>query len=190
DPNTGIVVNGVNIPREQINAITSFIDGSQIYGSDATTAGILRTGLGGLLKTSAGNMLPFNSTDTANGGVGTPIDMANASHIVQDSQLFATGDRRGNENIELTAMQTLFVREHNRIAAQLQTSHPGWSDEMLYQEARRLVGAELQIIVYTEWLPALLGPNALPAYTGYKSNVDPAVANEFSTAMFRFAHSH
>src|SRR5207249_851823 len=67
--------------------------------------------------------------------------------------------------------------------------HPDWSDEQLYQEARRLVIGELQILTYTEWLPALLGPNALPAYTGYKSNVDPAIANEFSTAMFRFAHS-
>src|SRR5262249_56972258 len=54
---------------------------------------------------------------------------------------------------------------------------------------RRQVGAELEVIVYNEWLPALLGPNALPAYTGYKPNVNPGIANEFSTAMFRFAHS-
>src|SRR5205085_5263072 len=83
----------------------------------------------------------------------------------------------------------LFVREHNRIAYQLHAAHPAWTDEQLYQQARRTVIAELQIITYSEWLPALLGPNALPAYTGYKANVNPSIANEFSTAMFRFAHS-
>src|SRR5262249_50040119 len=49
--------------------------------------------------------------------------------------------------------------------------------------------AELQIITYNEWLPALLGPGALPAYRGYKSNVNPGIANEFSTAAFRLGHS-
>src|SRR5205085_12377004 len=68
-------------------------------------------------------------------------------------------------------------------------NHPTWTDEQLYQEARRLVIAELQIITYTQWLPALLGPNALPGYTGYKPNVNPSISNEFSTALFRFAHS-
>jgi hypothetical protein len=115
--------------------------------------------------------------------------MANDANLVPDDQLFAAGDVRANENIELTAMQTLFVREHNRVAALLQADHPTWSDEQLYQEARRTVIAELQKITYTEWLPALLGNNALPAYTGYQSNVDPSISNEFSTAMFRFAHS-
>src|SRR5207253_4630664 len=87
------------------------------------------------------------------------------------------------------AMQTLFMREHNRIAGDLAQQHPSWGDEQLYQEARRLVIGELQTITYTEWLPALLGPNALPRYAGYKPNVNPGIANEFSTALFRFAHS-
>jgi hypothetical protein len=115
--------------------------------------------------------------------------MANDAHIVPDNQLFAAGDVRANENIELTSMQTLFAREHNRIAGLLQASHPTWTDEQLYQEARKLVIAELQIITYTEWLPALLGPGALPFYTGYNPNVNASIANEFSTAIFRFAHS-
>src|SRR5207248_4380052 len=82
-----------------------------------------------------------------------------------------------------------FVREHNRIAVQLHAAHPTWTDEQLYQEARKMVIAELQMITYIEWIPALLGTNALPAYTGYKPNVNPSISNEFSTAMFRFAHS-
>ncbi len=47
--------NGV---RTQTNQITSWIDGSQVYGSDTLTASKLRTFVGGKLKTSDGNLLP------------------------------------------------------------------------------------------------------------------------------------
>src|SRR5262249_54520727 len=89
----------------------------------------------------------------------------------------------------LTALQTLFVRNHNRIASELQAEHPTWSDEQLYQEARKINIAEYQYITYTQYLPDLLGPNAMPAYSGYNPNVDPGIATEFSTVAFRFGHS-
>jgi hypothetical protein len=180
------------VPRQQIQSSTSFIDGSQIYGSDPVRADALRTHSGGRLKDSIQNgveFLPFNNTDSAHGGVGTPVDMANDANLVPDTDLYAAGDRRANETTQLLSMQTLFLREHNRIADQLHAANPSWSDEQIYQTARRLVGAELEVITYTEWIPALLGTGALPAYTGYNQNVNPGIANEFSTAMFRFAHS-
>lgn len=181
DPKTG-----TKNPRQQINAITSFMDGSQIYGSDPARADALRSHQGGRLLMDSNNMLPLDTLANFPNG---QLTMANDAGIVGQSQLFAAGDVRANENVELTAMQTLFAREHNRIAGQLQTAHPTWTDEQLYQNARRIVIAELQIITYTEWLPALLGPNALPAYNGYNPKVNPSISNEFSTAMFRFAHS-
>jgi len=165
-------------PRQQINSITAFIDGSQVYGSDATRAMALRTLTGGHLKTSDGNLMPYNTAGLTNDNpLGAPA-----------GSLFLAGDTRANENIELTAMQTLFVREHNRLADKLAAAHPTWNDEQIYQQARRLVIGELQAITYTEFLPALLG-KALPAYTGYKPNVNPGIANEFSTAAFRLGHS-
>src|SRR5262245_42905995 len=63
------------------------------------------------------------------------------------------------------------------------------SDEQIYQRARSLVIAEIQAITYKEWLPALLGAGALRAYRGYNPNVNPAIANEFSTAAFRLHSS-
>jgi hypothetical protein len=176
DPTTGT---GVDNPRQQPNDVTSWIDGSMIYGADPTRAAALRTFQGGRLKISDGNLLPFNTDGLPNENFGP----------LPDDQLFLAGDIRANENIEITVMQTLFMREHNFWADQIHAAHPELDDETIYQLARQIVGAEIQSITYNEFLPALLGPNALPAYTGYNPAVDPGINNEFSTAAFRFGHN-
>lgn len=167
-------------PRQQTNSITAFIDGSQIYGVDPERAAALREFVGGRLRTSTGDLPPLNTEGFPN---------ANDAHRVDDSQLFLAGDVRANENPELLSLHTLFLREHNRIAAEAAERHPDWTDEELYQFARRKVIAELQKITYDEFLPAILGPNAIPPYRGYQPEVNPGIANEFSTAAFRFGHS-
>jgi hypothetical protein len=190
DPTTG--TSTLN-PRQQVTDVTSYLDLSQVYGSDAATADALRSHIGGQLKTSPGNMLPyFNSTyftaaqlAAINAAVG---GMANSGPL-PSSSLFATGDTRGNENIELTVLQTLYMRNHNRIAAQLQATHPTWTDDQLYQEARALNIAGYQAVIYNEWLPPVLGPQGLRPYQGYNPNVNASIATEFSTVGFRFGHS-
>ena len=176
-PNSGKATTG---PRQQNNWVTAFIDGSQVYGSDGERSRALRTMSGGLMKTSAGNMLPFNTAGLEND---------NDAHQVADAQLFLAGDVRANENPGLISIQTLFVREHNRLAAESSAANPRLDDEQIYQKARRIVIAELQWIVYNEYLPALLGSSAMPAYSGYDANVNPGIANEFATAAYRFGHS-
>lgn len=167
-------------PRQQLNTITSYLDGSMIYGSDATRAAALRTFSGGLLKTSDGNMLPLNTAGLAND---------NATHQTADSELFLAGDVRANENIELTALHTLFVREHNRLATQIAKANPKLTDEQIFQQARKLVIGEIQAITYNEFLPSLLGTAAPKEYKGYNPNVNAAISNEFSTAAFRVGHT-
>src|SRR5262249_38089242 len=90
---------------------------------------------------------------------------------------------------ELTALHTLFLREHNRLAGRIAAANPSFNDEQIYQRARQIVIAEIQVITYNEFLPALLGPFALPSYTGYKPYLNPGIANEFSTAAFRVGHT-
>lgn len=154
-------------PRQQTSMISAFIDGSMIYGTDGGEARALRVLEGGLMKTS-GDGLP-------------PVD--------QESGQFVTGDVRANENPELLAIHALFLREHNRMASALAAADPGLDDEAIYQKARRIVAAELQVITYREFLPALLGPGALRPYRGYDPMVNPGIANEFSTAAFRIGHT-
>jgi len=190
DPVTGT---GPGNPAQDVNTITSYLDLSQVYGSDLATDNALRTFSGGQMKTSPGGLPPldnstyFTSAQLAalNASVG---GMADAGPL-PESDMFVTGDSRGNENVELTVLQTLFLDNHNRIASQLQNENPTWSDEQLFQEARKLNIAEYQSIIYNEWIPAVLGANALPAYTGYNPNVNATIANEFSTVAFRFGHS-
>jgi hypothetical protein len=186
DPSTGTSTSN---PRQQINAVTSYLDLSNVYGSTRVVADALRTFSGGRLKTSPGNLLPHDNLTYFTQAQIAALNMANDAEAVPESDLFAAGDVRANENVELTALQTLFVRNHNLIAGELQKEHPNWSDETLYQEARKINIAEYQEIIYTQYLPDLLGPKSMPAYTGYNPNVDPAIATEFSTVAFRFGHS-
>lgn len=173
-------------PRQQINTITAWLDGSMIYGSDSATAAKLRTLAGGRLKSSPGNLLPLNNAAYFPSG---PPAMANDAHIVPDDQLFAAGDVRANENIELLALHTLFLREHNFWAAQIAAADPRLNDEALFQRARAIVIGEIEAITFNQWLPAILGRDALPNYSGFNPAVSPGIGNEFSTAGFRFGHS-
>lgn len=175
-PGTG---SDVDNPRQQVNSVTAFIDGSQIYGSSAARAAALRTFVGGKLKTSPGNLLPFNT-----------MGLENQSPPGADpTDFFVAGDIRANENIELTALHTLFLREHNRLATEIGRRQPRLNDEEIFQSARKIVIAELQAITYNEFLPAILGANALSLYRGYRPTVNPGILNEFATAAFRFGHS-
>jgi hypothetical protein len=174
-------------PREQINEITAFIDGSGIYGSNEEHADWLRTFEGGKLKASEGNLLPYNTVD---GQFESEIDpnapeMDNATRL--ESKLFVSGDIRANENPFLLAFHTLFTREHNRIVEIKAMEHPDWDDEMLYQYARKIVGGEIQNILFEEWLPNL--GYILPDYEGYNPNLNPSVSNEFTGAAFRLGHT-
>ena len=164
-------------PRQQINQLTAFIDASMVYGSDAIRAKALRINDGtGRLKTSSRNLLPFNTTGLPNAGG-------------RASTLFLAGDVRANEQVGLTSLHTLFVREHNRQARILHRRFRHLSGDQIYERARAWVGGLIQVITYNEFLPILLGPNALKPYTGYDPSVNPGILNEFSTAAYRFGHS-
>jgi len=184
DPATGTDPSN---PRRFINSISAYIDGSAVYGDDQARADWLRTFSGGRLRTSAGNLLPWNTLSGEYGSPVSPFAPDMAMPMPNVTKWFVAGDIRANENPFLTAMHTLFVREHNRLCAELEGQHPEWTDEQLYQHARKLVGGIMQAIVYEEWLPALGMP--VDPYGGYRSDIDAGILNVFSAAAYRYGHT-
>lgn len=147
------------------NEITSFLDASNVYGSSQAQSDAIR-GVGGKMLLDSDDYLPKDA----------------------DGQ-YMGGDVRSGENVGLTSMHTLFAREHNRIVDELADRDPDLSDEALYTLARRVVEGEIQKITYEEFLPKILGEDALDDYTGFDASVDPTISVEFSTAAYRFGHT-
>ncbi|MFZ1750429.1 MAG: peroxidase family protein [Saprospiraceae bacterium] len=172
--------------REQINLVTSWIDGSNVYGSDETRAMWLRTLKDGKMKTSSGNLLPYN---TVTGEYGATID-ASAPSMVNDVnktiKTFVAGDVRAAEHPALTSMHTLFVREHNNICDRLKKEGLS-NDEEIYQMARKEVSGLIQAITFNEFLPSL--GVQLNTYRNYSPYVKPDIMNTFATASYRLGHT-
>ena len=165
----------ISNPRQYTNNITSWIDGSGIYGSDEIRAAYLRSFIDGKLRTSTGNLLPFNTTT---GELDDPVDVS-APHMDNENpmndKLFVAGDSRANENLLLTSFHTLFVREHNRLCDEFVAEYPDWTDEELYQYARKINNGYIASIVFDEWLP-VMGVD-LSAYSSYDSSVNPNISS-------------
>ncbi|MFT6319866.1 MAG: hypothetical protein ACJAT4_000783 [Granulosicoccus sp.] len=178
---------GLTNPREHGNEITGWLDASSVYGSDQERADWLRSFLDGKMKISTYNLLPWN---TFTGNFATPVDW-DAPLMDDGVQIsnyhFVAGDPRANENPLLVAFHTVFVREHNRLCDTLKIDNPTWTDEELYQYARKKVGGLIQNVVYSEWLPAM-GVNIDP-YITYDESIDARIFNVFSAAAFRLGHT-
>ncbi|XP_064002806.1 thyroid peroxidase [Pogoniulus pusillus] len=182
-------------PRQQINALTSFLDASTVYGSTSATENKLRnlTSKEGLLKVNVKyydnhrEYLPF--TDQI------PSPCAQDLNENEDERIecFMAGDSRSSEVTSLAAMHTLWLREHNRLARALKNINHHWSAETVYQEARKIVGALHQIITLRDYIPKIIGQDAfnlyIGLYKGYDPTINPTVSNVFSTAAFRFGHA-
>ena len=175
--------------RDQLNDITSYIDGSMVYGSNDILAKDLRQFVGGRLL--VGPNIPANqpSLPTINSSTAEFI----ACPPVLGNTCFLCGDARCNEQISLTVMHTIWVREHNRCARRLASINGHWDDERIYQECRRIVGALIQKITYKDYLPKVFGPENYDIYVGpyrgYNPNIDAGVPNSFATAAYRYGHS-
>ena len=108
------------------------------------------------------------------------------------NECYLAGDPRVNQVISLTVMHTIWMREHNRIAKRLSIINPLWDDERLFQEARQIVGAQIQKIAFKDYLPLVLGQlytELIPTYRGYNNTVYPNTVNAFDAAAFRYGHS-
>jgi Animal haem peroxidase len=178
-----------SVVRQQINTVSSYIDGFSVYGSTAGRLEWMREGpVDGNAANNGARLIVdergFLPRRTYRGDGATSPDMAADGRLRgRPHDAMVAGDVRANENIALTATHTLFALEHNRIVNALPRS---LSEAAKFEIARRVVGAEQQYITYTEFLPAL--GVRLASYRGYNRNVNASLSNEFAVVGYR-AHS-
>ncbi|MBB3302951.1 Ca2+-binding RTX toxin-like protein [Rhizobium sp. BK077] len=130
---------------------------------------------------------------------------------------FITGDGRGNENIGLTAVHTIFHSEHNRLVEAnketilasgdrafinewllvdigandpIPTSPTGlfWDGERLFQAARFVTEMQYQHLVFEEFARRMQ-PNVDAFVFTNTADVDPSIVAEFAHVVYRFGHS-
>ncbi|XP_046835214.1 dual oxidase isoform X1 [Vespa crabro] len=174
-----------NSPREQINKVTSWIDGSFIYSSSEAWANTMRAFKNGSLLMEPSRKFPVRNTMRA------PLFNHAVPHVMRmlsPERLYLLGDPRTNQHPPLLSLGILFYRWHNVIASRVQREYPDMSDEEIFQKARRIVIGTLQNIILYEYLPTLLDEE-LPAYTGYKTDLHPGISHIFQSAAFRFGHT-
>jgi Ca2+-binding RTX toxin-like protein len=202
--------------RQQINEETSFLDLSGVYGNnherlELARAGNSYTGESAYLLLGEGGMLPtikevgIDSGKTSLevleifrpdgfAGLPNPAGSDNQPGTGDDpaaatfESRFYAGDNRVNQQPSLLSQQTMWARNHNWHVEQLKYKYPDWSEDQLFEAARAMNEAEWQHVVYDEYLTKLVGEWAVSEYTGYKSDVDPSIINEFTTVAFRFGH--
>ncbi|XP_023314614.1 peroxidase-like isoform X1 [Trichogramma pretiosum] len=167
-------------PAEQMNQASHFLDASNVYGSSQADSHKIRSFQGGQLRVARKN---------------------DRDYLPHDDDSYVSGDQRINGDVQAAAMQTLWLREHNRLARALAKLNPHWSDETIFQEARRIVVAEIQHVTYHEWLPLLIGKRYARTIADrsprnrsdddglYNVNSEPGVYNEVATSALTFAHS-
>lgn len=176
--------------RQHVNSITSFLDASFVYGSSDTEADELADDTGSM----------EHETDSVTGRQLLPHDtgLNGCAGVNEAAGIFCgkAGDGRAAEQPGLTALHTLFLREHNRIAQQLRTLDSTLSATDVYQKARKILGAEWQHISYNEYLPLITGKdlytskNLAPSATyAYDANTDASILNLFAAAAFRYGHT-
>ena len=174
---------GITIPRQQLNQVTHYLDGSAIYGSSASV-------MNGLRSFQCGQMKVGQWAFTSNGD--SPFTIF-GEPTQQGTPFFGFGDFRGNSLTPLMMLQAIFLHEHNRIAREFARINPCWDDERIFQEARKIVGALVQIITYEEMLPAVYGEEMfakyIGPYDGYDTAVPGVILNEFANAGLKFGHS-
>ena len=197
------------------------LDGSLLEGNllaPVSTEGALRTAhafLDDIAHNAAPGAGKVADADTTVSTAATPQPAGTYDNELLDLH-YITGDGRGNENLALTAIHSVFHSEHNRLVDQVKQvvldsadlaflnqwlitpivalpTTPAsiaalqWNGERLFQAARLPNEMQYQHLVFEEFGRKLLP--SLEIFSGYNSTVDPAIMSEFANVVYRFGHS-
>lgn len=175
---------------EKISTTTSYLDLSSVYGNSLEENRKVRQYKGGLLKTSWYNdrqFLPLQSN---------LIDKCPANN----DHCYNIPDNRNQFTPTIAVIHTIFVREHNRLATILSNINPQYSDESIFQVARKINIAQFQKITFYDWLPLIIGQEysyanrliySIPFHdyvNDYDETWDPSPFAEYAAAALRYVH--
>ncbi|CAI5441932.1 unnamed protein product [Caenorhabditis angaria] len=178
--------------RNQMNQITAYLDGSVMYGSTKCEGDRLRTFENGKLKVTR--------LTSSSSHYGLTLSQSNAAEqdgcvSSPDFPCFIAGDDRNSQQTLLIAVHSVFHREHERVSTILSNINPHWGDEKVYQETRKFISAQFSNIVYSHYLPIVIGetytdkydlrPLIKGYYKGYDENCDASILQPFATSAFR-----
>ncbi|KAK8373008.1 hypothetical protein O3P69_016257, partial [Scylla paramamosain] len=168
-------------PREQINQVTSFIDGSVIYGSSKEESDELRAFSVGFLKVQrcpADTQILTADTNQ--------IDCKTSGRFKCFKSVWPQCTSRSSGST--TALPSCF-----------RTSMPTGLTSKCSKRCAGIVGATLQHITYTEFLPSILGQGIIEKYglalqssgffAGYDININAGIANSVSSQALKFVAS-
>jgi len=151
------------------NTSTQEIDLCQIYGLGPDQTRMLRSSQGGRLKSQVidgeefppflfeprepGGALAFKAEFHGLFDERFVIDtiLGSASEAAKDA-VFAVGLEHGNSTIGSTLLNTIFLREHNRVAGVLAAAHPDWDDDRQFETTRMIMTVLLLKIVVEEYI--------------------------------------
>ncbi|EDW25178.1 GL22991 [Drosophila persimilis] len=131
---------------EKLTLSTAYLDLSSVYGNSLHQSRRVRLFKGGRLRTSY-----------INGQHWLPVSQNFEGECGSRNECYSMPDRRNRFSPTIALLQTLLVREHNRLVENLALLNPHYSDERLYQEARKISIAQFQKITFNDWLPLYLG---------------------------------
>ncbi|GGF58870.1 hypothetical protein GCM10007301_18240 [Azorhizobium oxalatiphilum] len=100
-------------------------------------------------------------------GMGADPPWANGEHSRR--RLFAVGGDRVNSTALVTMLNTLFLREHNRLAGEIEARNAGWDDTRVFETARNIVIVLFIKIVIEEYINHI-------SSACFKLRADPQVA--------------
>uniref|UniRef100_G1MST1 Uncharacterized protein n=1 Tax=Meleagris gallopavo TaxID=9103 RepID=G1MST1_MELGA len=167
--------------REQISALTSFLNGSMAFGSEQPLVSKLKN------RNNKLGLLAVNHNFTDKGMAYLPSARMPCVKVSGKANVpcFFAGDSRASGMLELACMHTLFVQEHKCLARELKRLNPHWNGEKLYQEAWKIVGAMIQVPRHP---PALL-PSPMDSFLQGLQGVGGSCISSVFTMAFRFAHA-
>ncbi|MBM3619553.1 MAG: heme peroxidase [Alphaproteobacteria bacterium] len=140
------------------------IDLCPLYGRTPAQTAILRlrddtAGRRGRLKSQilhgeeyAPFLLENDAVKAEFAGLDAPLGLSKVQDPAQRAVIFAFGGDRANATAQVAMLNTLFLREHNRVAGEIERLNPAWDDDHVFEVARNIVIVLFIKIVVEEYI--------------------------------------